>query len=424
MTGAMYASIAGLRTHMQKLSVIGNNIANVNTEGYKKQRTVFRDSMYSMYSSGANGTATVASKNPSQLGYGAQIGSIDLNMSTSSFNPGSPMDCALTGDGFFLVGNKDIAASIDATNPNTFKNLTLTRVGDFYFGEDGYLSDGNQSTVYGFMCVGTDADGNPVVSDQLVPIRYPRVEKQYLNADGQPVEVPEGQSKPADGTYASVKYVVRYPEVTGGDDGGAKPLSDAKAATDGENDETSLAFGTFEGVSISATGQITGTVQETGDTIVIGYLAVGSATNPNGVSHTGGSYYTCGDGAGDLRISMIGGVGKEVYNVTNCAAMTGDDAVPGRWTVNPGAVKGMEYVNGSLAQTGDGTGGDDAVPLSRKAEIGNTSSLLMSGFLEAPNTDLAEEISQLITTQRGYQANTRIITVTDSMLEELVNMKR
>ena len=45
MTGSMYASIAGLRTHMQKLSVIGNNVANVNTEGYKKQRTVFRDSV-------------------------------------------------------------------------------------------------------------------------------------------------------------------------------------------------------------------------------------------------------------------------------------------------------------------------------------------------------------------------------------------
>ena len=49
---------------------------------------------------------------------------------------------------------------------------------------------------------------------------------------------------------------------------------------------------------------------------------------------------------------------------------------------------------------------------------------MMTGFLEGPNVDLAEEISALITTQRGYQANTRIITVTDSMLEELVNMKR
>ena len=84
MTGSMYASIAGLRTHMQKLSVIGNNVANVNTEGYKKQRTVFRDSVYSMYTSGSNGTEVIGGINPSQIGYGSRVGSIDLNMSSSS----------------------------------------------------------------------------------------------------------------------------------------------------------------------------------------------------------------------------------------------------------------------------------------------------------------------------------------------------
>ena len=68
MTGSMYASVAGLKSHMQKLTVIGNNVANVNTQGYKKQRTVFRDSVYSMYSAGSNGTTTVGGMNPSQLG--------------------------------------------------------------------------------------------------------------------------------------------------------------------------------------------------------------------------------------------------------------------------------------------------------------------------------------------------------------------
>ena len=63
--------------------------------------------------------------------------------------------------------------------------------------------------------------------------------------------------------------------------------------------------------------------------------------------------------------------------------------------------------------------------LSDLASIGSAGgAYLKTGFIEAPNVDLATEISELITTQRGYQANTRIITVTDSMLEELVNMKR
>ncbi|MCI9001202.1 MAG: hypothetical protein HFG03_00020 [Oscillibacter sp.] len=125
-----------------------------------------------------------------------------------------------------------------------------------------------------------------------------------------------------------------------------------------------------------------------------------TVANPNGVSHMGQSYYQCGAGAGDMRVSMLGGVETEL---------------------------GLSYVNGSLYQaTGeDGTPDENAEELpelSRIASSGNVK--LMTGFLEAPNVDLATEISELITTQRGYQANTRIITVTDSMLEELVNMKR
>ena len=119
MTGSMYASVAGLKAHMQKLTVIGNNVANVNTQGYKKQRTVFRDSLYSMYSAGSNGSDSVGGMNPSQLGYGSLVGSIDLNMSSSSYNPGNPMDSALVGDGFFLVGSKDVEDSVNPMDYNT-----------------------------------------------------------------------------------------------------------------------------------------------------------------------------------------------------------------------------------------------------------------------------------------------------------------
>ena len=187
----MYASVAGLKAHMQKLSVIGNNVANVNTQGYKKQRTVFRDSVYSLYSSGSNGTSSVGGMNPSQLGYGSMIGSIDLNMSSASYNPGNPTDCALVGDGFFLVGTKDNAnvtnpANYDDFSSESLKSLMLTRVGDFEFKADSYLTDSRGNVVYGFMCVGEETDPKtgktkPIISDQLVPIRKPRWEK---NEDG------------------------------------------------------------------------------------------------------------------------------------------------------------------------------------------------------------------------------------------------
>ena len=69
MTGAMYAAIAGLKTHMNKLNVIGNNIANVNTYGYKTQRAIFSDSIYTTMSAGSDGTTTVGAVNPSQIGF-------------------------------------------------------------------------------------------------------------------------------------------------------------------------------------------------------------------------------------------------------------------------------------------------------------------------------------------------------------------
>lgn len=430
MTGSMYASVAGLRAHMQKLSVIGNNVANVNTQGYKKQRTVFRDSVYSLYSSGGNGTSTVGGINPSQIGYGSMIGSIDLNMSSASYNPGSPTDCALVGDGFFLVGDKTVANSIDGNNPASLKSLTLTRVGDFQFRADGYLCDGKGNVVYGFMTTGVDKEGKPIVSDQLVPIRKPHWERVPTT---ETVEDPDNPDQTI--TRDTYKYEIRYAnDYAPGENGLAKdpnsPGADAKktalwdvskpqhtsnrvnietgAAETDESKMADLDFAEFSNITINQdTGAIVGICREGDQQVVMGYLAIGSVTNPNGVTHSGESYYKCQDGAGDLRICMLGGVQKDlgINNVNSYQCEPADDAGGGG---------------------GGGGGADDAKPVypAGTAILSTGGTKIMVGFLEAPNVDLAEEISELITTQRGYQANTRIITVTDSMLEELVNMKR
>ena len=366
----MYAAIAGLKTHMSKLNVVGNNIANVNTSGYKSQRTVFRDALYTMYSGGSDGTTTTGSKNPSQIGYGSQVSSIDLNMTTGNYSPCNAMDCMLYGDGFFLVGNKTTAATITGMDPASFKALKLTRVGDFRFGADGYLVDGKGNPVYGFMNTGVDKDGNPQVSDQLVAIRLPKV-------DGKTIKYPV--VKNADGTENSA-------------------LKDAvghKDPNDDKSEEVELPFASLDSISIDTkSGRISGTVKDTDTVVTIGYLAVGNPTNPDGVTHEGESYYSCSDGAGDLKITMLGGVAEDL---------------------------GIKYVNGSLANKAN----DADFVYNRDAAIGSAgSTTLYTGGLEGSNVDLATEISEMITTQRGYQANTRIITVTDSMLEELVNMKR
>ena len=434
----MYASIGGLKAHMQKLSVIGNNVANVNTQGYKTQRTVFRDSVYSMYRSGSDGTQVVGGKNPSQLGYGSMVASIDLDMTSATYNPGNSTDCAIVGDGFFLVGDKDVANIIDPTNPTSFKSLTLSRVGDFHQDANGYFVDGTGQCVYGFLCVGVSASGEPIISDQLVPLRVPRMEKVPVNIKtGEEVAVDATTGKPdatagVEGTDWEYRNVIRWPQYknenaggTGGGTGGGTTntttnikLQDAvkKVGTGDTATTEPLPPATIDGISIDEkTGCISGTTKDTKEEIVLGYIAIGSVTNPNGVSHIGSSYYTAGAGAGDLNVTMLGGVAKEITTID----AQGKEVV------------GMHYVNGSiqsLYRTENQGNANDPVSendLPEESQLNSAgSTTLMTGFLEAPNVDLATEISELITTQRGYQANTRIITVTDSMLEELVNMKR
>ncbi len=401
----MYAAIAGLKTHMSKMNVIGNNIANVNTAGYKSQRTVFKDAMYTMYRSGADGTSTTGGRNPAQIGYGSQLSTIDLNMTSGSYSPGTSMDCMIDGDGFFLVGNKTTADNITATNPSSFKGLNLTRVGDFGFDSDGYLVDGNGSCVYGFLTVGYDDKGDPIVSDQLVPIRLPKQQTINLDATGNPTDDPAA--------VVSTKTEVRYPVVAGtpdaivSDSAGLLAATDQVKLTDYDTfynsgqadpaDQINLAFAQMNSISISEKGQITGIVEGSDTPVVIGYLAVGSVTNPNGVTHTGGFYYQAGDGAGDLSVSLMAGLASDIT------------------TVGGGT---LSYVNGGLVDAAA------AVTPSEKARVGSAGGQILTGGLEGSNVDLATEISDMITTQRGYQANTRIITVTDTMLEELVNMKR
>ncbi len=434
MTGAMYAAIAGLKSHMNKLNVIGHNVANVNTAGYKSQRAVFQDAMYTMYKNGSNGGVNVAGNNPSQIGYGSTIAGIDLNMTQpGSFTPGMPMDQMIVGDGFFLVGDKTLATDgvIKANDPESFKALELTRVGQLRISPDGYITDINGKCLYGFATVGKDKDGKPIVSDQLVPMRVPKVEKCWYEKKNPTVPMttpPTDQELKDHPENYEQRDTIRYPVVAheGGDP--TKP-----AITDGEQlkafpagqlqskledykipkknaqdpDPKDLPYAELDSLGVDPkTGRISGLVKSTGEPITLGFLAMGNVTNPNGVTHTEGFYYKAADGAGDLTISVMGGAEKELITV--------------------GGGK-LSYVNGSLAtDPADPTKPlADLTTLGDKARVGSAGkTYLQGGGYEGANTDLATEISEMITTQRGYQANTRIITVTDSMLEELVNMKR
>jgi len=403
MTGAMYASIAGLKTHMSKLNVIGNNVANVNTYGYKSTRAVFSDTMYTTSKSGSNGTQFVGGRNPSQVGYGVNVRSIDLNMTTGNFAAtGYTMDCMIDGDGFFLTSDRKDTV-VDPTDPST---MTLSRLGTFYFGPDGYLTDG-ENVVYGFQAIGTYIDKNgeeqPLVSKQLTPIRLPTTSddgkqtywpKEVVTGTGANATVSIVDRDPQSATFdQTTGAITKYPDPATGDTSSMKRVTYSSLSIDGK------------------TGKITGINNETKKVQTLGYIAIGTVSNPNGVTHQGGPYYKAMEGAGQLKVASIGGAIKGNMNSTVAAAA---DLETGFGTLG----------QDKLDQTTQEIGYAD---MQDKAEVGiadTGKTVLQTGGLELSGADLATEISEMITTQRGYQANTRIVTVTDSMLEELVNMKR
>lgn len=306
MVKSMNAAIAGLKSHQTKMDVLSNNIANVNTWGFKSRTTNFQDALYSNSISGSAGkmeNGKLGGINTSQIGYGNTVSSISTNYSTGSGQyTGNPLDCMIDGTAFFVVGpyreTGTGQGAVQIKKEEIGKNgLFLSRVGIFQPDSNGYLVDNTGNYVYGFA---VDAQGAINDKDHLVPIRIP--EKQ------------------------------------GGQKGERYNIQTWTIGTDG----------TVVGVD------------ETNVPHTIGKIAVASVENPSGLEQSNGYLYSIGANAG------------------NVLAM----------------------------QTTSATG------------------TIKSNFLEMSNVDLASDIATMITTQRGYQANTKIITVTDEMLEQLVNMKR
>lgn len=317
----MFAAVSGLRAHQNRMDVISNNIANVNTYGFKAGRATFKESIYqNMYNSSA-GNDVLGGQNPSQIGYGAQISAVSVDHSPGNYEPtGRGTDCMINGNGYFLVGPKVFDTTTGGTGGTTttsslvndgadIPKLSLTRVGAFTIDGDGYLVDENRNVVYGFY----DKNGAPVQGTNT-----------FTAEDGvlKPIRIcaPDGTF---DGDYSK----------------GPKTLSQ---------------------IAIDANGMLSGTGDD--DVIYkIAQIAVCNVPNPNALEKVGDSYY-------------------QIRN-------------------NTGVVKA--YVAGE----------------------GSTGSLITNG-LEMSTTNLATEISNMIITQRGFQANSKMITVSDEMLQDLISMKR
>ncbi|MFJ8063816.1 flagellar basal body rod protein FlgG [Psychrobacillus sp. NPDC096426] len=323
MIRSMYSGISGLKNFQTKLDVIGNNIANVNTYGFKKGRTIFKDLISQTTAGASAGTDTRGGVNAKQVGLGSQLSAIDTIHSGGSMqSTGNTLDLAISGDGFFIVGD---GIDVSPAGGGEFTNPLYTRAGNFYMDGNGYLINSDGKFVVGVAA--SDWDGEPdSVSDA------------YPNAS-------DVTSAGETGNLA-------------GED--AEGISDYTVPTS-EGEYTPIRIPTnAQSMSIGQDGTVT-FVDAEGTLKWAGQLVLAKFPNPGGLTKAGSNYFQASPNSGN--------------------------------PLNQVATKeGMGSVN--------------------------------SGFLEMSNVDLSEEFTDMIVAQRGFQANTRIITTSDSILEELINLKR
>lgn len=347
MLRAMDSAVAGLRAHQNKMDVVGHNLANVNTFGFKAQTYNFKEAMYQTSTASTGGTATGGGINAAQYGYGTLMGSIGVDMTASTPSYVGGFNASINGEGFFLTrSTKTTEDGIEVKDTTTIKdaNFAYTRVGQFFVDSKGYVVDANGNFVYGFRADGVQpaddtatppkfSGGDTKVEENLKPLRIPSdVKVEKVTANKEPFDAASAViNDTGDALVASSVQINAYGEI----------MVTVKAP---------------EGTAAGATAGEPYTVS-------IGKVAIATFQNPNGMAKSGQSYYSA-----------------------NKSDNTGDVVV-----TEPGA---------------------------------SGSANLMTGYIEASNVDLANEFATMITTHRGFQANSKMITVSDEMLSDLISMKR
>ena len=254
MLRAMDSAVSGLRAHQNKLDVIGNNIANVNTFGFKSQSYSFKEAMYQTSTTSTKGSENAGGVNAAQYGYGSMMGSISTDMGASTPTYVGGLNASVDGEGFFITFPKSTETVAVADMKKT--DFDYTRVGQFNIDGNGYLTDANGNFVYGFR-----------PDNVAAPTKF-------------------------DGALVAIKV----------------PTDVDGASFDG-NDSLQLTD-----VKINSLGEISGTVKSTdkdkdGKTVSIGKVAIATFQNPEGLSKKGSFYYGAAesDNSGNASATIPGG---------------------------------------------------------------------------------------------------------------------
>ncbi len=453
MMRSLYSGVAGLKTHQTRMDVIGNNIANVNTTAYKSQSMTFSDLMYqtTQAASGANPTTGVGGTNARQIGLGAKTSAIKTAITTqgASQTTNDPFDIMITGDSFFIVNNG--------------QNNYFTRDGSFYVDGAGNLA--MTSTGYNVMGWQVDPnDASAIKQDTVSALRvmttenmtYPPeatksarisgiIDKNDTNVNAAAGKIMNLEFYDNQGYKYTAKLSVHSTKTDGQftvqlddilDSKGKTVLADPTKASLQQNNadvkdpvlEFDLKNGSFKNVGTAGAQTAASTLTLHFDTgtfpsftdITIDFSKCSNLNN-NGsstVSPIRGD--AKGNGAG-RKVGEMSGIeiqkdGMIYANYDNgCSRLLGQIAVA-TFANASGLAKEGDNLYSATQNSGDFDGiGTD---------ITTGGGYMNTGVLEMSNVDLSSEFTEMITTQRGFQANSRIITVSDTLLEELTNLKR
>jgi flagellar hook protein FlgE len=413
MLRSMFSAISGLRAHQTKMDVTGNNIANVNTVGFKGSQTVFQDTLSQIIRAGGAPAADRGGTNPAQVGLGVKVAATTTNWTQGATqSTGRSTDFMIEGDGFFVVegpGGEQL----------------YTRAGSFDFDGSGRLVTPDGSILYGWMA---DANGNvnPNGPIERLSVPYgqtvaPRETTQAGLAGNLPSELAVGESVAtattmydAQGIAHEVGYVFTKDAtdtwtMTLDVDGAAVPVTPA-----GPGNVTFAADGTLTSApTIQFSPGLPGWAGPV-DVTLAGIAQYGSG-NTVTASTAGIDPTDLGFGMGSLQSFQLGNDGTIMGVYSNGLRQPLGKLALASFN-NPG---GLEKSGNSAFRVGDNSG----AAVIGQAGMGGRG-VLNSGALEMSNVDLAEEFTGLIVAQRGFQANSRVITSSDEILQDLVNLKR
>lgn len=414
MLRSLFSAVSGLRSHQTMMDVIGNNIANVNTTGYKSSQTVFEDTLSQALRSAGAPQNGGGGTNPAQVGLGVRVAGVSTNFSQGSTQvTGRQSDMAIQGDGFFVV-QKD-------------GQTMYTRAGAFSFDALGNLVSPEGGRVQGWAAVNGKINTNASVGGLRLPVGQvlaPTATTTIdvggnLPADAatgatvvHSIDIVDAQGKtiPATTTYTKTGTNTWTADTTVPGPGGTTATVGSSTLTwDPAAESFTASTMTLSSASLTAAGyrfpaDVTVTIG--GDaTPLTQFAGAGTATARNQDGATMGELQSFTMDSSGILVGIFSNGRTEQLGQVALANFT-----------NPG---GLEKAGDSMFR---GTANSGAASIGAAGSGGR--GMLASGVLEMSNVDLAQEFTNLVVAQRGFQANSRVVSASDEILQDLVNLKR